>query len=187
MPAKDWHGSEAQEIAFLKKKVVELERLVVTDPLTGVYNHRYFRDRLYQEMCRATRHKSPLCLLMIDIDAFKKCNDAYGHLEGDCLLVKIANVLNEYSRSTDIVCRYGGDEFTMILPETDVASARILARKVKDAVQALDLKCEPTISVGIADIKEKRNILDLIQKADKALYQAKRSGKNRISDLLRVI
>jgi diguanylate cyclase (GGDEF)-like protein len=176
-----------EENEKLKKKIAELEHLAVLDPLTGVHNRRYFNERLQQEIQRATRHKTQLSLLMIDIDDFKKCNDAYGHTTGDCLLVEISKVLVKLSRATDIICRYGGDEFAMILPETNAAQAKVLAYKIKKGVQDLCLKCRPTISIGVADVEENQDVLHLLTQADKALYKAKKMGKNRVAGLMEIV
>lgn len=173
-----------EENVLLKKKIEELEELVITDPLTKVYNLRYFRERLAQELARAVRHKNDLSLIMVDVDDFKKCNDSYGHLEGDCLLQEVAKVLLSCSRRTDIVCRYGGDEFTIILPQTPLKDAHTLGEKIRKDVGNLHLKCTPTLSIGIADLHNNRNLFDLINNADHAMYQSKKGGKNRISDLI---
>ncbi|HBG62399.1 MAG: hypothetical protein A2Y03_08610 [Omnitrophica WOR_2 bacterium GWF2_38_59] len=176
-----------EELQHFKNRVFELENLAATDGLTGLYNYRYFKDRLYKEMERARRYDKPLCLLLIDIDDFKKCNDSYGHLEGDCLIIEVSKMLKKESRLADIVCRYAGDEFVVILPEADVVRAKIYAAKIRDAANRLDLKCNPTISIGICELKKNMEMTGMIDNADKALYKAKNAGKNRISDLVEVL
>ncbi|MBU0469069.1 MAG: GGDEF domain-containing protein [Candidatus Omnitrophica bacterium] len=176
-----------EELQHFKNRVFELENLAVTDSLTGLYNNRYFKDRLDQEIERSKRYKKPLCLLMIDIDDFKKCNDTHGHLEGDCLIIEISKMLTKESRLADIVCRYAGDEFVIILPEADVVRAKIYANKIRVAVNELELKCKPSISIGICELAIGMDTTSIIDKADKAMYKAKHAGKNRISDLVEVL
>lgn len=176
-----------EELQYFKNRVFELENLAATDPLTGLYNRRYFENRLEQEIARAKRYQNTLSLLMIDIDNFKKCNDAFGHLEGDCLIVEISKILTKESRHADIVCRYAGDEFVVVLPEADVIRAKIYANKIREAVNVLDLKCQPTISIGICELAKGMEPKGLIDNADKAMYKAKYAGKNRISDLVEIL
>lgn len=159
----------------------KLEHLSMTDSLTGIFNHRYFIQVLDQEIARAKRYPKPLCLLMFDIDDFKSYNDFYGHLEGDRLLRDIGQHLKENLRSVDIVCRYAGDEFVVVLPETDIPDAQIIADKMKMTFKNFKYEREVTISIGIAKYSANMDRRDLIMKADQALYQAKRSGKNRVS------
>lgn len=171
--------------------------LSVKDPLTGLYNHRYFQDRLTEEVARAQRHGHNLSLLFTDIDDFKNLNDSFGHPVGDQVLVGVANILRGDSRSSDIVirartsdiaARYGGEEFVMILPETPLDGALIKAERVRAAIQATDFPGGPeqplgavTVSVGVATFphhaSDKRT---LIEAADRCLYRAKEQGKNRV-------
>ncbi len=161
----------------------ELEHLSITDPLTELFNHRHFMRSLNQELTRLKRYPKPLCLLMIDIDNFKSYNDLYGHLEGDHLLKKVSNSLKKNSRAVDIVCRYAGDEFAIILPEINIFQAKVVAMKIKNSMVQLKLKKEITISVGLAVCDKSMLHHDLIRKADQALYQAKKEGKNKIFSL----
>ncbi len=161
--------------------VQQLTHLSMTDPLTGIYNHRYFVASLDREIHRANRYGKPLCLFMIDVDNFKTYNDAYGHLEGDYLLKTVAGILKSNLRVVDIVCRYAGDEFVVILPETDSAEAVTAAEKIKKAIEHAILKQKVTISIGIAQYASPNmNKYDFILKADTALFQAKKQGKNAI-------
>ena len=158
----------------------ELEYLSTSDSLTGLFNHRYFVRSLSKEISRVKRYPKPLCLLMMDIDDFKSYNDTYGHFEGDCLLKKISKILKEGSRVIDIVCRYAGDEFVCILPETDLSQAQVVAKKIITATANLNLKRTTTVSIGLAKYRRDNDHRDLTIKADRALYQAKKEGKNKI-------
>jgi two-component system cell cycle response regulator len=165
----------------------ELRRLARFDELTGLCNRRYFLDRLTQEMLRARRYGSPLSLLMLDLDHFKQINDTYGHIIGDTVLATVASLLHDTVRATDIPGRYGGEEFCIVLTETKIDGARLLAerlrRRIAEAVFPAvgDAAFRVTCSVGLAqfrnDITDTVAFLDL---ADRALYQAKAAGRNCI-------
>jgi len=160
----------------------------ITDELTGLYNYRYFSNRIKQEVERAIRYKRQVSLLMIDLDGFKAVNDQLGHLQGDSVLKKIAEIMVALNRTHDITCRYGGDEFAVILPETDISGAIVVAEKHLAAVRKHKFKSSNpseifppiTLSIGVASLG---NGVDepkmLIQSADKAMYIAKSSGKNQ--------
>ena len=169
----------AMENALLYKN---LKLLSVTDPLTHIYNFRHFSNTLDHEILRLKRHpERPLCLLMIDVDDFKSYNDTFGHLDGDTLLKKIAGIFNENVREIDIVCRYAGDEFVIILPETDISKATIVAERIKKGIESIDLKRRVTISIGLARCANHNTCrYDLIQTADIALLNAKKEGKNLV-------
>jgi diguanylate cyclase (GGDEF)-like protein len=164
----------------------ELTRLATTDGLTGLYNHRMFQERLTEEIMRAKRYKRKLFILMIDIDHFKKFNDTYGHQTGDEVLKTVARIIKDNTRSIDFSARYGGEEFVIILPDTDCKNALTVAERLRKAVENFPFilkdgtKTNITISIGIScypeDSTEKD---DLIKKADKALYHAKQTGRNR--------
>jgi diguanylate cyclase (GGDEF)-like protein/PAS domain S-box-containing protein len=160
----------------------DLAHLTITDPLTHIFNFRYFAKTLDHEIIRLKRHPArPLCLLMIDVDDFKSYNDTFGHLAGDTLLQRLSRVFKQNIREVDVVCRYAGDEFVVILPETDVAEAMIAAKRIKTAVEAFTLKRKVTVSIGIAKCTtHNTNRYELIQRADIALSQAKKSGKNLV-------
>ena len=166
----------------------ETRQLSITDPLTGLANHRQFYDQLGREFRRSQRYRRPLTLLMLDLDRFKHFNDTYGHLAGDQALRETADVLRQNARSVDILARYGGEEFAIILPETEATRALIQAERVCVAVagHALDgLKGEAargvTVSIGLAALTPAmKRIEDLVQAADEALYRAKSGGRNRI-------
>jgi diguanylate cyclase (GGDEF)-like protein len=166
----------------------ELELLTKIDSLTGLYNRRYFDEYLQQEWKRALREKTPISIMMIDIDHFKFFNDHYGHLIGDdCLKTIAATLLKSAQRSTDIVARYGGEEFIMILPNT--AEPLPIAEKCRAAVEQLAIphRHSPppqivTVSIGVSYVVPKRGIdpSELIHNADMALYKAKQQGRNRV-------
>ncbi len=158
----------------------ELEYLSSSDSLTGLYNHRYFVKRLDQEIDRSKRYPKALCLMIVDVDDFKSYNDSFGHLEGDHLLKVVAKLLKNSLRSVDIVCRYAGDEFTVILPETDMKGAHRIAEKILAATKSLKLKQSVSLSIGISLCTPKMDRYDLIMKTDQALYQAKKEGKDKI-------
>lgn len=165
----------------------QLKLLAITDSLTNVYNQRYFKSRLSEEYERSKRYCQELSCMMIDVDSFKKLNDTYGHLEGDNILKTVASSLKKSLRSSDLIARYGGDEFVVLLPQTSPDNAVLLARRIQktvaDALAKANKEVEPiTLSLGISalpnsQIKEEE---ELLERADKALYMAKRGGKNRI-------
>ncbi|MFH1360405.1 MAG: diguanylate cyclase [Candidatus Omnitrophota bacterium] len=171
------HVAVAIEASHLYK---ELKFLTITDPLTGIYNFRHFAQSLDREINRARRYKRPLCLLMIDIDDFKTYNDTFGHLDGDILLKELSKLFSLHTRNVDIVSRYAGDEFVIILPDTDVADAECVAGKILANVGKLRLKQKATISIGLVKFGGQKDRYELMLKADTALYQAKKEGKNRI-------
>ena len=158
----------------------ELKHLTTIDPLTNIYNYRHFLERLDHECNRLKRYSGSLSLLMIDVDDFKSYNDTYGHLEGDMLLKKISNVLTKTLRNVDIVCRYAGDEFVVILPECKISDAEIVAEKIRKNVEDLSLKRKVTLSIGVGRYAPNMSCRDLILQADQALLKGKREGKNRV-------
>jgi diguanylate cyclase (GGDEF)-like protein len=161
--------------------VRQLTHLSMTDSLTGMYNHRYFIRSLDREIQRSRRYTTPLCLFMIDVDHFKVYNDTYGHLEGDQLLRALGKTLQSNLRIVDIVCRYAGDEFVVVLPETDITEAKIAAEKIRRAVEKALAAQKITISVGLAKyLIPHMNKYDFILKADTALFEAKKQGRNTV-------
>jgi len=158
----------------------ELEHLSTTDSLTGLHNHRYFMRTFKHEVERSKRHGNPLCLLMFDVDDFKSYNDTYGHPEGDQLLKEISRAVKESLRVVDVACRYAGDEFMIILLETNILQVKVIAEKIKQAVSSLKLKRTVTLSMGIATCRQNINVHDFILKTDQALYQAKKEGKDGV-------
>jgi diguanylate cyclase (GGDEF)-like protein len=169
----------------LEEKNRELHRITIEDSLTGLRNRRYVADQLPQEIKRAKRHGRPLCVAMCDIDHFKSVNDDYSHAFGDDVLRRIAKVFLSTARESDTVSRYGGEEFLVILPDTDLAGAEVLAERIRAAVSELVFgEVAPglrvSMSIGIAQLTPGRDERELLAEADARLYEAKRSGRNRI-------
>lgn len=160
----------------------ETTRLANTDPLTGLYNHRYFYHLLETEVKRARRYSRSLSLIMLDIDHFKQFNDRFGHLSGDEALRCLAQILRKNSRGVDMVARYGGEEFAIILPETDLAQAGIQAERLRTAaVEQQWPESQLTISLGAAALgTDMSKAEDLVRDADRALYRAKEAGRNQV-------
>jgi diguanylate cyclase (GGDEF)-like protein len=173
----------------LEEKNAYLEGIANLDGLTGIYNHRYFQEFLDREISRTRRLDSRVSLILADIDNFKKFNDFYGHQAGDYVLKEFASLCGELIREYDLLARYGGEEFVLVLPETDAEEAGAVAEKLRDAIEKHGFSFggeshRVTSSFGIALFEPrltktlKKN--ELIERADKALYQAKRKGRNRV-------
>ena len=179
-----WTGM-ALETLRLSERV---EKLAITDDLTQVYNYRFLKTALRREMKRAMRFGQELSLVMLDVDNLKAYNDRHGHLRGSFLLKRLARLLAEHVRSFDLIAKYGGDEFTLILPQTGQDGARIVAERMRAAVMAHGFPLAPpgsiTISLGLATFPaDARDGRELIRAADRALYRAKQSGRNRVATL----
>lgn len=163
-----------------------VQELAITDGATGVFVRRYFLEILKEEFERSLMHNFKMSFLMIDLDHFKECNDAFGHLVGDFILKEIARILRQNVREIDFIGRYGGEEFSLLLPETDKTSAGLVAERLRAAVasqgfKAYDEFTKMTISIGLSTFPEDaKNISELIDFADKALYEAKAQGRNRV-------
>lgn len=158
----------------------ELNFLAITDPLTNLNNYRYFTRSLDYEIERLERYQGHLCLLMMDIDNFKSYNDTFGHLEGDQLLREVSNVIGKNIRKIDIACRYGGDEFVIILPETKLKDAVKTGEKIKEKISYLKLLSNVSLTIGVAQFHKGMTRYDLVLSADVSLRQAKKAGKNRV-------
>jgi diguanylate cyclase (GGDEF)-like protein/PAS domain S-box-containing protein len=182
------HGIVAVATDITERKGLEreLRRLATTDPLTGAFNRRHFMSAASQEMERSARYGSPLAVLMIDIDHFKSINDQHGHALGDEVLKAAVEVCRATLREVDVFARFGGEEFSVLLPQTDSAGAAGLAERLRRAVAAMvvplasgDLRV--TISVGVAVRQEDEASFDhLLGRADRALYRAKAMGRDRV-------
>ncbi|MBI4549369.1 MAG: sensor domain-containing diguanylate cyclase [Candidatus Omnitrophica bacterium] len=162
-----------------------LYHLAITDGLTQLFINRYFRQKLHDEILRCKRYKHPVSLILTDIDHFKKFNDTYGHQQGDAVLATTAKIYKKIVRDTDIPCRYGGEEFAVILPETDAKGAALAAERLRKEVEAFDYpglkgeKLKVTISLGVASFPDHGDDVEgLIEKADIALYACKEGGRN---------
>ena len=183
-------------IEQLSKKTEQLEKannvlkeLAVRDGLTGLFNHRYFQEDLASELLRAGRYKRIFSLIFLDVDHFKNYNDTHGHTRGDKLLRTLGQILNNNLRKSDLIARYGGDEFVITLPETAGAEAQIVAEKICKLVSDYPFQgteTQPhgkvTVSIGIAAFPgDGTDGASLIHCADQALYQAKKDGRNQVS------
>jgi diguanylate cyclase (GGDEF)-like protein len=164
----------------------KVQKLSITDGLTKLNSHRYFKQRLEEELVLANRYSSQLSLLILDIDHFKHYNDNYGHVAGDHVLMEVARILKEQSDMTHLVARYGGEEMVVVGPETTKEQAMELAEKIRKTIESYAFAVgkettKVTVSIGVATFPEDAQTnLDLIAKADKALYAAKARGRNRI-------
>lgn len=160
--------------------------LSITDALTMLYNSRHFYERLGSEIERAIRYQRPLSLLLLDADNFKQLNDTYGHLEGDRALQILAEVIKSCLRSADTAYRYGGEEFTILLPETGIEAAELLAERLREAFANTPLSLgsgvviHSTVSIGITEYAPMENVQSFVRRVDDGVYRAKRRGKNCI-------
>ncbi|MBY6188274.1 diguanylate cyclase [Marinobacter hydrocarbonoclasticus] len=175
-------AADRRQLASANEK---LERLSQIDPLTGLANRRQWERALEQEFQRCRRYQPPSCLLVVDVDHFKKVNDEYGHAAGDQVLNELGNLLAHSLRKTDIVARYGGEEFVVLLTETRIEQGRMLAERLREAVEAMVLKVPQTlsitVSIGLCSYHhELSSSQTWFEAADKALYLAKQNGRNRL-------
>jgi diguanylate cyclase (GGDEF)-like protein len=167
----------------------KLQKLAVTDGLTKLYNSRSFYSQLETEVDRFNRYKHPLALLLLDLDHFKDYNDSYGHLEGDKILVRFSQIIKSCLRANDTAYRYGGEEFTVILPETGGEEAGTVAQRIRAALEAERFSpvngkaVKLTISIGVTEYQFKEELSSFIQRADKAMYRSKQKGRNMVSML----
>ena len=171
-----------------RKQLEQIHDLSIRDSLTGLYNRRYMEETFDREIERIMRKERKISVIMTDVDCFKSINDSYGHVVGDLVLAHIAQILKNNTRSSDIVCRYGGDEFILILPECSKAEAISRSETIRTLVAQSNLEFDEkrihkiTLSFGISELPENgTNRIDLIRAADKALYLSKQSGRDRIS------
>ena len=210
-PLRDAHGTIigvwgiSREITDMKKAENELTRLnkeleeanarleqrSIRDELSGLYNHRFFYETLQRQADLAIRRRrsgtaAELSLVLLDIDGFKRINDQFGHLTGDMAIRHVAKLLSANARTTDVCCRHGGDEFSLILPDTALADGLHLAERLRQVVVSspLALSSGPlrlSVSVGVTDHREGQTAQELFHAADQKLYQSKNEGRNRVS------
>jgi diguanylate cyclase (GGDEF)-like protein len=182
------HASLALQRSDLFLMTKELQKISTTDPLTQLLNRRYFQRRSQEEILRAQRHKSPLSLLMLDLDDFKHYNDTHGHPAGDSLLIAVSRDIREAVRNIDVVSRFGGEEFAILSPQTRTTEALLVAERVRDVVQSRPFphrEEQPlgtiSLSAGVATFPDQASSLqELLDNADRALYRAKGAGKNQV-------
>jgi len=188
-PAGLTHCPLQERVAELENRCRELEKLVERDPLTGLYNYRFLTRVLTREMDRTRRNGFPFGLIMLDIDGFKQINDTLGHEAGNCVIREVASLLEGHTRQSDLVCRYGGDEFAVILPGAGpfraVNTAERLCRMFENsAIDTCGNTVRITVSAGVSvfnsDCRDSPE--DFITRADRLLLEAKKQGKNRVSD-----
>ena len=163
-----------------------LSAFATRDSLSGLFTHGYFQEHLGKCLVKAKYAKEPVALMIIDVDNFKKINDNYGHPQGDALLKQLGGLIRSVVPSTDVVCRYGGDEFTVTMLNTDMVKGSILAEKIREKVEAYEFVLGPqivhiTVSGGVADFPEEcGSKKELVRRADEALYEAKKAGRNKV-------
>jgi diguanylate cyclase (GGDEF)-like protein len=176
-----------EEVQALRRRVGQLEELIARDPLTGLYNVRHLQEVLPAMLERTRRNHRPLCLIMLDLDHFKQVNDTWGHEVGNLALRQTARILSAQVRIVDTVCRYGGEEFVVILPDTGLRAAVRIAERIRQAIAEAPVEhpgghFQMTVSMGL-EIHRPQDEIDpegLIEAADKLLYQAKQAGRNRV-------
>ena len=178
-------ASSPANMKVFKNRYSKVLQYATLDALTNLNNRRQFEVRLGQEIATTKRQKNPLCAMMIDIDFFKKVNDTYGHASGDIVLRTVAQIIKEHLRESDIPSRYGGEEFAILLPYTHIEEAQIVGERLRKAVEetpvCLDkMNINVTISMGLAELDSNESGEELFKRADKALYEAKESGRNRV-------
>lgn len=172
----------AVDRALLQEMAGEYEQLSVTDPLTDMLNRRYIEERLTEEVKRSNRHGFPMSFMMLDVDDFKGYNDSFGHLAGDDALKLVAQVIRDTVRAADVAARFGGEEFSILLPQTNGDEAAAIAERIRYNVEHTEFPHRRvTLSIGIASCSaELCSSVDLVSAADKALYQAKEAGRNQV-------
>jgi len=191
-----------KRIVDLQKELMEtnkrLELLSITDGLTKLFNHRHFQDELARAFEESQRYQRPLSLAIIDIDFFKKVNDTHGHAVGDEVLKRVADLFRDSIRSTDLAARYGGEEFAVMMPETELDDAITFAEKIRGLIESTPIATAAgplsvTVSVGVSSVPHSRihYAKEVVVAADKALYRAKKGGRNQVQaekrrDLTRV-
>jgi len=164
----------------------QVKSMAIRDALTGLYNYGYFKEALHYEVEKSRRYKTPLSLLFLDIDDFKRVNDTLGHLKGDKIMRQVAAILKQGIRQADLLCRYGGDEFVMLLSQTPPEQATILAERLcrriaQSSMNRQEQALKVTVSIGVAGLRPEMSTEDLVKESDDAHYRAKQAGKNRVA------
>ena len=188
---KDQLQQAAHEIDQLKNKMVHYREEALKDPLTRIDNRRGFEKKLKDSIAQANDDETSLCLIIADIDYFKKINDTHGHLVGDNVLRMVAATIKDSTKGKDLAARIGGEEFAILLPDTPFDGAMKLANDIRLAFERLDLKKKSTgeslgkitLSFGVANYKSNEATEDFVSRADEALYQSKNAGRNRVTGL----
>lgn len=168
----------------LRQSEMDIRELILTDPLTGIANRRHLDERLALELARMERYNQPLAVIMTDIDGFKRVNDTYGHTVGDTVLTTFATELSKNVRASDFLARYGGEEFILLLPNTVSKEAMAFAERLRKATKHLrfkDLDLSLTASFGVILAKPKESMAQVLARADKAMYQSKDQGRDRVT------
>lgn len=176
------------EIKSLRNEIKLLRKAVITDSLTGLFSKRYFMEALEKEFARTRRTVQPTSLILLDVDNFKSVNDTYGHIIGDKVLQEAAKILQRTMRIIDIPCRYGGEEFALILPSTPLSEAIRVAERLRGAIEVAELVIRPheplsiTASFGVSvfNSEDAYTLHNIIEQADRQLYRAKKLGRNRV-------
>jgi two-component system cell cycle response regulator len=180
----DIHGDLIRKLAEAEKENKHLRSLSLTDDLTSLYNYRFFSKQLEIEIARTRRTGHPCSLMMIDLDNFKELNDTHGHVVGNNFLVEVARTIGQKLRPIDILCRYGGDEFAVIMPATGLFDAMRIGQRLREFLSKIPWKLDGAVSasIGLAEHRSdsKYEASEFINMADRALYKAKKNGKNRI-------
>jgi len=170
----------------LQESEKRYRELSITDNLTQLYNSRYFFHQLTMEIDRVNRYQGTMTLILLDLDDFKKYNDTYGHIKGDAVLTRLGEVIRRCLRKTDSAYRYGGEEFTVILPMTTIKDAAIIAERIRTEFKKENFSPTPggevtlTLSIGLGQYRTGEEMKDFVQRVDQQMYQAKNSGKDRI-------
>jgi len=170
----------------LRESEHRYQELSITDNLTKLYNSRHFYNQLATEIDRSVRYDRPISLMMLDVDNFKQYNDSFGHLEGDGVLVRLAEIIRRGLRRLDLACRYGGEEFIVILPETTGTKGRLIAERIRKNFCQETFTPAPgkdvhvTVSIGVAQLKPEEDMRHFVDRADRNMYAAKAAGRNKV-------
>lgn len=180
------HGKQlllgiVHDITEQKRLEEELKRQALQDPLTGLCNRRQFRNLVQNAHTQAERYGQEYSLLLIDVDHFKSINDQYGHQKGDEVLITLAGTLSSRVRESDSVCRWGGEEFVILLPQTNLEGALSMAESLRETIEQMNLLPKVTVSIGVAQCKAGEDVDSLLNRVDDAMYLAKASGRNRVA------